>query len=134
VRSTPAKLAGQLAVRSTRAQQGLVVLPGIHVFRESMVYWHVAHPVGMRVEDLPGGLITAELAQLVKELARKDYRMALTTTVRGQGNGATCRPPVLRHLVDHRTTDPRLVAQEHHHSLSARIKGGHAGFVRARAP
>ena len=62
-------------------QQGLVVLPGIHVFREGMVHCHVTHPVGMRVQDLLGGLITAELAQLVKELARKDHGMTATTTV-----------------------------------------------------
>src|SRR5437879_13057005 len=99
-----------------------------------MVHWHVAHPVGMRVQDLPGGLITAELAQLIKEFARKDHRMAPTTTIRGQSNAATSRPPVLRHLIDHRAVYPRLVAQEHHHGLSARVDSGHAGFVGARAP
>ena len=66
-----------------------------------MIHCHVTHPVRMRVQDLPGSLITAELAQLVKEFTREDHRMAPMTTIRGQGNAATVRPPVRRHLVDH---------------------------------
>ena len=130
----PAKLAGQLAVRSTRAQQCLVVLPGIDVLREDMIYCHIAHPVGMRVQDLPGGLITTELTLVVKEFTRKDHRMAPTTTIRGQGNTATLRPPVLCHLVDYCAVYPGLIAEEYHHGLSAWVDSGHTGFVGAGAP
>ena len=65
-----------------------------------MIHGHFTHPVGMRVQDLPGGLITAELTQLVKELTRKDHGMPPTTTIGSQGNAGTFYPPVLRHLVD----------------------------------
>src|SRR5262249_36169946 len=83
--------------------------------------------------DFPGGLIAAELTQLVKEFTRKDHRMAPTTTIRGQGNTATVGPPVLRHLVDHRAIDSRLIAKEHHDSLSAWVDSSHTGFVGTRA-
>src|SRR4029434_8106658 len=87
----------------------------------------------MRVKHLPGSLITTELAQLVKEFTRKDHRMAPTTTVRGQSNGTSFRPPVLRHLVDHGALYPGLITKEYHHGLSAWVDGGHTGFVGARA-
>src|SRR5215475_5946612 len=98
-----------------------------------MIYCHITYPVGMRVKDLPGGFITAELTQLVKEFTRKDHRMAPTTTIRGQGNTATLGPPVLCYLVDNRAIYSRLVAKEHHDSLSAWVDSGHTSFVGARA-